>query len=289
MVEKKCFFCGKKSLRPFAFINPKPQHLHSSQCRCSICGLVVGQPQLIEQELKTYYKQHFYQQQWPDAQGTWDANINNYQRQEFPLIKRICSGWLPSDGCRALEIGCGYGSFLRILRNQGYDACGVDISPKAVAFCNSKGLSVVEASWQDIPFKSGIFDLVVSMYVIEHVDNPRLFIRECVRLLRSGGVVVLLTDDADDCQYAWLRWMALISGRDLPFCSSSDHTFVFRGSHIKSLLEEGGCQDVRINKFDFVPEQESFHWHIYKNLFRFLNRMTGRGGFILSAGRRSDR
>jgi len=283
---KKCFFCGSRRLRPLAATTRKNGCLHTSQECCANCGLVVAQPKLSKDDIASYYRQHFYQQQWPDAQGTWAANIKNYQRQEVPLIEKLCLPWWNSGSSRILEIGCGYGSLLSILRNKGYSVYGFDISSVATAFCGSKGLSVVEASSENIPFKPAAFDVVISMCVIEHMNDPRAFVKQMLALVRPGGFIVLITDDAASSQYAWHRFTALISGRNVPLCSSSDHTFVFKENHIRAFLEEAGFRDIRLHKFNFVPERESFHWRMYKNLFRLLDRVTGRGEFIIAMGRR---
>jgi SAM-dependent methyltransferase len=46
-----------------------------------------------------------------------------------------------------------------------------------------------------LPFEEGKFDLVFSVYVIEHTTNPAIFLDECIRVLKPGGVLIILCPD----------------------------------------------------------------------------------------------
>lgn len=87
----------------------------------------------------------------------------------------------------ALEIGCGFGDSLAILKACGKEAVGVDISETAVREASGKGRKVSLADARSLPFPDGSFDLVYSADVMEHLvesDVPRA-VAEQARVARK--------------------------------------------------------------------------------------------------------
>jgi len=176
---------------------------------------------------------------------------------------------------------------LGVLREAGFRTRGCDLSPRAVAVCRSRGLDVVEGKTPGIPLPPAAFDLSIARHLIEHLPGARVFVKEMVGLVRPGGVVVIVTEDAWISQYGWDRLRARVLGRIPPVRSSPDHTFVFQASHLRALLSEAGCDDVRTRSFSVRPARESLHWRLYKGLFRALDERIGHGEFLMAVGRRA--
>ena len=231
-----------------------------------------------------YYREQYYQRHWPDGEAIVRENAATYDQYELPLMKRLWSEWSPSRGAAVTEIGCGYGAMLPLLQREGFRVSGCDPSRDAVHFCRARGLDVVEGSLPDPPF-AGPFEVTIAQHVIEHVPDPSSFVSGMVRLTRAGGVVVIVTEDAWNTQYAWERALAHLHGRTPEFRSSYDHTFVFRATHLERLLRAAGCDDVRTQAFSYVPPGERWHWRMYKGTFRTLDRIMGHGDFLIAAGR----
>jgi SAM-dependent methyltransferase len=97
-------------------------------------------------------------------------------------------------GSRILDAGCGTGGTLEAVgRELTPRAAGFDVSPHAAAFWPRRSLRrVCLASTNEIPFRSGTFDAVLSLDVLEcaAVDPPRAY-AELWRVARPGGVIVL--------------------------------------------------------------------------------------------------
>lgn len=98
-------------------------------------------------------------------------------------------------GCgRLLDAGCGTGGMLRHLQKHasGLDLSGLDHSPAAVRHCHERGVPILEGSLHDMPFKTGFFDMVLSLDVLYHqaVEEPRA-LTEMNRVLKDGGWLVL--------------------------------------------------------------------------------------------------
>ena len=78
-------------------------------------------------------------------------------------------------GFRLLEIGCGYGHLLRLARQRGARAVGVNISPEQVKYCKDNGLQVYCCSYRDLLEATqwhGQFDGVIANGSLEHWVQP---------------------------------------------------------------------------------------------------------------------
>ena len=92
---------------------------------------------------------------------------------------------------RVCDIGCGCGMMLLDLRSAGFEAVGVDSSPRALDYCRRRGAEVVEGSLPDgLPLPTQSVDAVLLLAVLEHVDEDAASLRSAVELVRPGGVVI---------------------------------------------------------------------------------------------------
>lgn len=107
--------------------------------------------------------------------GLWYRNAWLY-----PRICRHLRG-------RVLDVGCGIGDMVSY-RPQ---TVGVDVNPKAVAYCRSRGLTVHQMEPDRLPFPAAGFDAVVLDNVLEHLENPEPLLAEIHRVLRPGGTFLV--------------------------------------------------------------------------------------------------
>lgn len=123
------------------------------------------------------------------ALPTWDHSIILP-----PIIRAVRS--IPPDGA-VLDIGCGNGAMLAEIRRLGsWKLCGLDSSESAVSMARGQGFDVrlADATIDSAAlFKPHTFDLIISAEVIEHVYDPRGFLRQAHSLLRPQGRLVLTT------------------------------------------------------------------------------------------------
>src|SRR5207248_7129412 len=98
---------------------------------------------------------------------------------------------------RVLDLGCGRGEFVELLREHGVPAEGVDGDEDMVDYCRDRGLPVVRADLFDhlagLPAAS--LDGVFAAQVIEHLPPERLWrlVHLCAAALKPGGALVFET------------------------------------------------------------------------------------------------
>ncbi len=106
------------------------------------------------------------------------------------------------EGCASvLDIGCGRGEFLDLMREMGVPAKGIDLSAESVAECQSKGFKAEAADLFEFLGNSaeGEFDGIFCSQVVEHLDPLRLprMIALCAEKLTRGGVIAIETPSPD--------------------------------------------------------------------------------------------
>jgi ubiquinone/menaquinone biosynthesis C-methylase UbiE len=107
-------------------------------------------------------------------------------------------------GLDALDAGCGTGFLTFELAARGHHVIGVDFAPSMIAEARRKaaerGVSSVgfeEADAEQLPFRTGTFDLVISRHLLWTLPHPDAAIDEWIRVLRPRGRVVVVDGQFD--------------------------------------------------------------------------------------------
>jgi len=132
------------------------------------------------------------------TQAFWDAHwtagdFPALVRRRNPLVAKFTPRYL-KPGARVLEGGCGRGDTVHTLREDGYDAHGIDFAPKTVEAINAAApeLQVQVGDVRAAPFPDGHFDGYWSLGVIEHFpEGYEAIARDMARVLRPGGILFL--------------------------------------------------------------------------------------------------
>ena len=275
----QCPVCGCDRLIPFSQNRWRPRVLHLAQARCDDCGMLVSQPQAELADLDRYYSDEYYQEPTDDEiRAKFDFFRGLYQRHEWPLIQSLWRENPPPKGGSAVEVGCGFGIILDILKENGFDTHGCDLSPKAVAWCRSRGHDVVVSGFPGSPFPTDRFDVVCAMQFIEHTIDLQRFAAELVGLAKPGGIVIVATESIWMAQARFDRFSHWIRGVSQRFRSSHDHTLLFEPGHVRRVLQQAGCDRAVSTKYtQQIDARESLHWKLYKGTMRLIDRLTGSG------------
>ena len=102
-----------------------------------------------------------------------------------------------ADRWRVVDLGCGRGEFLDLLRTNGINGTGVDLDPSALAACREKGIEVAEQGIIEYLAgrQSGEFDAIFAAHVVEHLPPQQLpeFFDLAYGALEPGGLLALET------------------------------------------------------------------------------------------------
>jgi SAM-dependent methyltransferase len=107
------------------------------------------------------------------------------QERRLDIIRR----WVELEDKWILDVGCGIGTYVRKFGHFSTHVYGIDISAKRLAEAGLPHL--VAAAGEELPFKDSSFDVLVFNEVIEHVRDDRTTLVDALRVLRSGGYVVI--------------------------------------------------------------------------------------------------
>jgi ubiquinone/menaquinone biosynthesis C-methylase UbiE len=166
---------------------------------------------------------------------------------------------LPPGG-RLLDAGCGrYLKFSKELAGIA-EVVGIDLE-STLETTNRSCPFGVRGDLSHLPFPAGLFDLIISRSVVEHLDDPGQVFREFCRVLKPGGKVILLTPNKYDyvsmiaalTPYSWHR--ALVSRI---FQVPADDVFptLYRAntvSKIRQGLKTAGLKECEIQTVNHYP------------------------------------
>jgi len=102
---------------------------------------------------------------------------------------------------RILDVGVGLGRLLERIRSSEYrnlDLYGMDISLPYLRIAHSKGLNVVMAKIEDIPYTAEYFDIITCTDVLEHVVDLNLCITKILTCLKPGGKFIVRVPNRED-------------------------------------------------------------------------------------------
>jgi 2-polyprenyl-6-hydroxyphenyl methylase/3-demethylubiquinone-9 3-methyltransferase len=145
--------------------------------------------------------------EWWDPKGKFaplhrfnPVRLGFIREQALARFGRDPAARRPFEGLRLLDIGCGGGLLSEPMARLGFAVTGVDASERTV------GVAQAHAAEQglDIDYRcataealeaegAGLFDLILNMEAIEHVEGPEQYLKACARLLAPGGLMIVAT------------------------------------------------------------------------------------------------
>jgi SAM-dependent methyltransferase len=232
--------------------------------------------QKVKKDIKEFYENQSSEktvalEKWLNSGDVRIPQPPAYYYFEDRKIKNALEMAKLSPGAKILEIGCNLGQQTFVFNQMGFSIVGADISPNAVdkAQLRVKHFKLPNISFevQDAENIQGHsddeFDAIFSFSAFRYVPDRKKAFKECFRLLKSKGSIVI------DFPNKYCPWFSLL--KPAVFIKKHIHDELFSVSQVKAMFEEAGFADIQVRQFLFS----------YKELPTFLLPFMKIADFVL--------
>ena len=246
-VDSDCPMCGRREEAPrFEAADRTPPEGERGKVflvvRCGHCGTSYTNPRPGPRSLGQFYP--------ADYKPHRCANKPKHAKAKPRLLARLLGhsnerkGFLPwPQPGRLLDFGCGSGSFLKRMAEQGWEVTGLDAAVGTVRrIQNDLGLNALAGDLPHPELQPGTFDVVTMWHSLEHLSEPLETLREAYRLLVPGGKLIVACPNIDSWSFRRFgtHWYGLDVPRHLTHFTPTTlrlmmHTAGFRASVLKSI------------------------------------------------------
>ena len=191
--------------------------------RCNGCGLEWAHPMPSAEELTAYYEQSY-------ADGTYSFFAEAQEVRGLIARHRLeaIRPYIP-DG-RWLDVGASSGDFVEAAARE-HDIEGLELSERAVEEARARGLRM-HCSPVDAFEPEERYSMITAFDVLEHMREPREFVRKLRSWLHDDGRLVLTLPDVSSFYPRWLM------RRHWFFYMPNEHLFYYNPGTVRRLLEE---------------------------------------------------
>jgi 2-polyprenyl-3-methyl-5-hydroxy-6-metoxy-1,4-benzoquinol methylase len=201
--------------------------------RCNKCNTIYMSPRPSPDIMRDYYSHSENYSYW--AKYIFPASeVSRREKIHKPWFDRVvdyCDRFGIHKG-KLVEIGPGFGTFSELATVSGLfsHVLAVEPTPEMAAACRARGVEVIEKRIEEV-LDADLCDadVLVSFEVIEHLFDPAVFIRQCARLLRPGGLLVL------SCPNGLGFDISLLGGNAIAV--DAEHVNLFNPTSLTRLLE----------------------------------------------------
>jgi SAM-dependent methyltransferase len=240
-----CDLCGSSTDRTHLTI---PDMLMSTSdhqyriARCRSCDLLHLNPRPYQWDIGNYYPATYA----PFRRSTVSSYARAWlHRRSVRELQRYLA---PPN--RVLDVGCGTGELLSVIRSAGNsDVFGVEPSPAAAQIArDERGHHVQTGTLEQMKLRSESIDIVLLSHVLEHLPSPKRTMREISRILKPGGTVIIWVPNARSMAARILGryWM----GWDVP-----RHFYAFTPGSLYR-LSESAC----LRPGEILHEKHAIEW-----------------------------
>lgn len=212
---------------------------------CLNCYLRILSPRPSTRQLMKYYpKQNYYAYQ--RARGGFFNNVRKYLVRHYyrpSLLSKAIATFIHNVPAlpqgrppgKILDIGCGAGETLILLKDLGWETYGLEIDKEAVRIGNKRGLiNVGYGGYRDLAkYPNNYFRVIRLYHVIEHLDDPMLCLRMIKQKIKKGGEVIIGTPSIASL-------VARLFGTFWYNLDSPRHLFLFTPGTLKKLAIRSG-------------------------------------------------
>lgn len=215
----RCLVCGTGNLRPLA-----GYYERHGLVQCGACQFVFMERIPTKAELDAHYAVYAY---------GGEAELGAETRASYGKLLDGFEGYRKTN--RILDVGCGRGWFLNEAKKRGWEVYGTEFSPTAVALCEANGIKMQMGVLDPDAFGSKDFDVITSIEVIEHINNPHEELEKIASLLRRGGLFYCTTPNFNSAMRYYLK-------ADYNVIEYPEHLSYYTKSTLTRVVEQHGLK-----------------------------------------------
>ena len=244
---------------------------HTSVYRCDSrdCELQFAAPQLGDEKLAEAYTSLYFQ-----ADGSSATLHTKPESDARYFLERVGQRLGPSAGRRILDYGCGHGMLLRVARQLGAQATGIEQSEAARRRIAQSGAGVAYADVAELRRRepNTRFDWITMVEVIEHLRRPWEDLRQLSELLADGGRIIIVTPNAESLRSRLhgARWDQRLN---------LTHFYYFTTRSLAAVLGRAGLKAQPMPPIEFYSKQN----RLQRQLQPILRSVGMQGDLVFSA------
>lgn len=210
---------------------------------CQECEAYFAHPMPSDEFLRKWYSEEEKKKRWNNDLNLAIKANHEQNRYNYEEYFRIASENLNLDGSgKVLEIGCYSGLFLKKFKDLGYECKGIDLNQGFVKYGREHyGLDLECGTIFDFKFTDKSFDIIIFHQVLEHLSDPKSFLKEVRRILKDDGYIFLSVPNTG-CIILKLEHKFLRDFLRHRFIDIPNHLFYFSNNSLKLLLKQTGFE-----------------------------------------------
>lgn len=252
-VELKCKICGSKNHK---MVRDNLRYgVNRMVMQCTDCKFEYLEP--LENVGQEYYSGKEYRKNYGPTLGKvsncreiFDTYLP-YQEKIFNEIKEIVSVDM-----KMLDVGCSTGHFLTYMKDKVAMRIGLELSQDEVNFINDNlDFKVYSNPIETLNIEEGPFDLITSLQVLEHIDDPLTFLKNIAKNLKDDGYLYLELPNLND---TILKYYKIPGYAD--FYYREPHVSYFSKETLGSLLKQAGFigEIKNVQRYNFMNHMNWF-------------------------------
>lgn len=208
--------------------------------RCPKCSLIFLYPLPSLSSTKTFYSEEYFRGKKPGFGYTDYEADKRPMRSTFLCYLSILKRFAPEQGT-LLDVGTSTGYFLKLAKESGWKALGLEISPYAVKIGQDAGLPITQGTLEESDLPAGSLTAITGWDVFEHLLDPHAFLEKARSLLKSGGLLCINTPTSDSlwARFWGKKWQAILP---------PEHTMLYNKKNIVLLLKQHGFEILMVSK-----------------------------------------
>lgn len=226
-IQLKCIICHGSDLKKLNGFE------EAGLVRCKQCHFVFSEFIPDISTLVAHYENY------PRHHKTSPITLRRYEELSDELKSFATNG-------KWIDVGCGNGEMLNHVKQRGWQVFGTEFTPNAVHICSEKGISMQQGPLNVANYDPESFDVVTSIEVLEHINNPAEEIRNFHSLLRKGGALYLTTPNFNSMSRHLL-------GSKWDIISYPEHLCYYTTTSLNNLLTKNHFKKLYITTSGFNP------------------------------------